>query len=119
MTTNIRSSVHVVCGSYPSSLLDLWDKFDNDIGSESIRPDVLLPTQHYAIICLPHCGQDLETYDLPRSVNKSTVGPWRKSASIFWQVARALSVAEADVQFEVLYSRDSGRSLQSLIALLE
>ncbi|KAG8896705.1 hypothetical protein FRC00_005427 [Tulasnella sp. 408] len=84
----------VVKGAYPQSLLDLWDEYDQIKGSENIRPSVLPPSTHYAIIILPNRGTDLESYVFP------TRGGWKACVSVWWQIARALGVAEDACQFE-------------------
>lgn len=110
---------YVVRGRYPEVLLRLWDEYNERKGSESVRPGttelnlrvigVLLTTvsriptdtfkvsQVYAIIVLPNGGPDLEAYAFQ---NPSKTG-WRQACSLFWQVAKALSHAEALVSFEV------------------
>lgn len=106
---------YIVRGKYPEVLLQLWDKFNEERGSESVRPglsilnlltdnnlialvsDTFLVSQVYAIIVLPNGGPDLEAY---KFVNPSKMG-WRQASSLFWQVARALAHAEQLVSFEV------------------
>ncbi|KAF9464881.1 hypothetical protein BDZ94DRAFT_1296901 [Collybia nuda] len=87
---------YVVRGKYPEVLLQLWDKYNNERGSESVRPDTFLVSQVYAIIVLPNGGPDLEAY---KFINPSKMG-WRQASSIFWQVAKALAHAEQLVSFE-------------------
>ncbi|KAG8713476.1 hypothetical protein FRC11_012025 [Ceratobasidium sp. 423] len=86
--------VYVAFGSYPQELLDLWDAYDREFKSESIRPDSFLPSQMFVLLILPDGGPDLEHYTfLPRA-------SWRAAAGIFWQVARTLALAESLVHFE-------------------
>ncbi|KAI0089068.1 hypothetical protein BDY19DRAFT_985076 [Irpex rosettiformis] len=87
---------YVVRGKYPSVLLNLWDKYDEKKGSESVRPDGFAVSQLYAIIVLPNGGPDLETFAFDPSSKKF----WSQACSIFWQVTRALSEAEDMVHFE-------------------
>ncbi|THH12399.1 hypothetical protein EW145_g61 [Phellinidium pouzarii] len=75
---------HVVHGSYPPSLLELWDEYDGKKGSESIRPDHFSENQAYAIIILPNDGGS----------------GWKQACSIFWQVTRSLGRAEELAHFE-------------------
>ncbi|KAG8930736.1 hypothetical protein FRC01_002340 [Tulasnella sp. 417] len=84
----------VVKGAYPQSLLDLWDEYDQTKGSENIRPSVLPPSTYYALIILPNGGTDLESYVFPAR------GGWKTCVSVWWQIARALGVAEDARQFE-------------------
>ncbi|OCB87488.1 hypothetical protein A7U60_g5393 [Sanghuangporus baumii] len=90
---------HVVQGSYPQSLLGLWDKFHSTKGSESVRPDHFTPKQTYAIIVLPNGGLDLENFSF-NSVDLMGGSGWRQACSIFWQVVRSLGNAEEFVHFE-------------------
>jgi serine/threonine-protein kinase haspin len=108
-----------VKGAYPEHLLRLWDDFDEWKGSQSLRPRkclsmkevaILLTTlpmkdgfrnsQHFALILLPHAGCDLEARDFALT-SKTHGTAWRQCASVFWQVCKALSVAEEDAGFEV------------------
>ncbi|KAG8685504.1 hypothetical protein FRC08_013076, partial [Ceratobasidium sp. 394] len=83
---------HVARGSYPRELLELWDAYDKEFGSESIRPDCFSPAQLYALLVLPDGGSDLEHYTfVPRT-------SWRAAFSIFWQVSQTLAQAESLVR---------------------
>ncbi len=107
-------------GCYPESLLSEWDAFDEDRGSDSVRPgksasssnqsdrmdladsaallsDKLPSDQMYAIILLANGGTDLESFRF-----SSTVG-WNQALSIIVQLAETLNVAEASGRFEVSY----------------
>ncbi|KAL5527506.1 hypothetical protein ACEPAG_6307 [Sanghuangporus baumii] len=90
---------HVVQGSYPQSLLGLWDKYCSTKGSESVRPDHFTPKQTYAIIILPNGGLDLENFSF-NSLDLMGGNGWRQACSIFWQVVRSLRNAEELVHFE-------------------
>ncbi|KAL5636420.1 hypothetical protein ACGC1H_000402 [Rhizoctonia solani] len=88
------AKAYVAFGSYPQELLDLWDAFDREFKSESIRPDSFLASQLFVLLVLPDGGPDLEHYTFaPRT-------SWRAAAGIFWQVARTLARAESLVSFE-------------------
>ncbi|KAG8792200.1 hypothetical protein FRC12_006837 [Ceratobasidium sp. 428] len=85
---------HVARGSYPRELLELWDAYNKEVGSESIRPDSFSASQLYVLLILPDGGPDLEHYTfVPRT-------SWRTASSIFWQVAQTLAQAESLVRFE-------------------
>ncbi|KIY49453.1 hypothetical protein FISHEDRAFT_41926 [Fistulina hepatica ATCC 64428] len=86
----------VVKGRYPERLLELWDAFDAERGSESVRPDTFMLSQLYCIIVLPNGGPDLEAYKFTHGSKNG----WRQACSIFWQVTKALSHAEQLVSFE-------------------
>ncbi|KAH9943252.1 uncharacterized protein BXZ73DRAFT_40427 [Epithele typhae] len=87
---------YVVRGKYPSLLLDLWDDYDKQKGSESVRPDSFSVSQLYAIIVLPNGGPDLEAF----TFSTPTKTGWRQACSLFWQVTRTLAEAEELVHFE-------------------
>ncbi|KAK0468491.1 uncharacterized protein EV420DRAFT_1758640 [Desarmillaria tabescens] len=87
---------YVVKGRYPEKLLHLWDEYNEQKGSESIRPDTFTLSQVYAIVVLPNGGPDLESY----TFRNTTKTGWRQACSIFWQVAKSLAHAEQLVSFE-------------------
>ncbi|KAF8639631.1 hypothetical protein AX17_000896 [Amanita inopinata Kibby_2008] len=87
---------YIVRGKYPELLLRLWDDYNEQRGSESIRPDTFTASQVYAIIVLPNGGPDLEAYTF---TNAGKTG-WRQSCSLFWQVCKSLAHAEQLVSFE-------------------
>ncbi|KAM0756244.1 hypothetical protein T439DRAFT_320942 [Meredithblackwellia eburnea MCA 4105] len=85
---------YIVQGSFPSLLLNEWDKFKRSQSppcDDQMRPHVLPSNQIYALICLRHGGSDLENFRL-RS--------WVDAASVLWQVARTCATAEEGCQFE-------------------
>ncbi|KAF9076999.1 hypothetical protein BDP27DRAFT_1209735 [Rhodocollybia butyracea] len=86
---------YVVRGRYPEVLLELWDQYEQEHGSESVRPDAFSVSQAYAIIVLPNGGPDLEAYTFSNASKR-----WRQACSVFWQVAKALARAEQLVSFE-------------------
>ncbi|KAF8698888.1 hypothetical protein AX14_001082 [Amanita brunnescens Koide BX004] len=87
---------YVVRGRYPELLLRLWDEYNEAKGSESVRPCSFTASQVYAIIVLPNGGSDLEAYTFarPRKIG------WQQACSVFWQVTKALALAEQLVSFE-------------------
>ncbi|KAF9006594.1 hypothetical protein BDQ17DRAFT_1540386 [Cyathus striatus] len=87
---------YVVRGRYPEVLLQLWDEYNEQKGSESIRPDTFKVSQLYAIIVLPNGGPDLEAYSFAYPGKTG----WRQACSLFWQVAKSLAHAERLVSFE-------------------
>ncbi|KAF7301926.1 Other/Haspin protein kinase [Mycena indigotica] len=85
---------YIVRGRYPQQLLELWDEYNERVGSEGIRPDTFAVSQAYAIIVLPNGGPDLEAYTF------AAKNGWKQACSIFWQVAKTLGHAEQLVSFE-------------------
>lgn len=108
---------HVVCGAYPERLLESWDAFKEERGSESPRPgkcllhlssrphpltyvpraasDRLPEDQYYMLLFLANAGTDLESQRFDKATG------WRQAVDVLWQVADALHAAEQEVEFEV------------------
>lgn len=90
-------AAHIVRGSYPSALIQAWDRWDDKRraktgeGAENIRPDVLGRQQVYALLVMTDGGMDLESLK---------VKSWLQAASIFWQVMGGLGVMESKYEFE-------------------
>ncbi|GMK53746.1 hypothetical protein CspeluHIS016_0103320 [Cutaneotrichosporon spelunceum] len=84
----------VVEGAYPALLLDEWDTYRDEQGTESVRPDSFSSLQKYALIVLGNGGEDLESYRF-----ENTRG-WVQAAAVFWQVADGLARAETWTEFE-------------------
>lgn len=55
-------SVFVATGRYPKRLLDAWDKYKREFGSESERPTKYTKTQRFGVIVMENSGTDLEKY---------------------------------------------------------
>lgn len=84
----------VVRGTYPERLLDAWDEFEDEKGSESIRPDDLAEEQLYAIILLSNGGTDLEHFEFDQKHG------WQQAFSVTSQIFKAVALAEDEVAFE-------------------
>ncbi|KAG0640043.1 hypothetical protein HOY80DRAFT_885337 [Tuber brumale] len=108
----------VVQGYFPQLLMDEWDIYDEERGSENERPDFYAEDQQFAIICLENGGTDLEHFDLEG---------WEEAWEVFWQVTLALARGEKERDFEhrdlhygnivirrVSYGDDSGELLGKL-----
>lgn len=54
--------VCLVQGKYPQHLIDLWDLYDEDRGSENDSPLLFTEDQLYIVLELANGGQDLEAY---------------------------------------------------------
>lgn len=85
----------MVRGFFPDILMDEWDAYDEDYGSENERPDFYDEDQLFAIIMLEMGGSDLEHTDLYA---------WEDAFDIFYQVTVALARGEKHRQFEVSFS---------------
>ena len=78
---------------YPDDLLDKWDHYDAEKGSENDRPDASLfgLQQKFVVLELKNGGQDLENVTLTNAA---------QGYAIFQQVAHALAIAEESLKFE-------------------
>lgn len=84
-------AVHCVMGKYPESLLNAWDMYDNELGSENDRPDSFGDNQLYVLLLYADGGTDAEHYKF-RSASQAH--------SVIQQVCAALAVAEKTLEFE-------------------
>ncbi|KAK0419937.1 hypothetical protein QR680_014415 [Steinernema hermaphroditum] len=82
----------VVKGKYPRQLVNKWDEYDLNRGSENDPPSTYSsPEQMYLLLCLGVAGHDLENFAIKNL---------KEAASIFTQVAFSLMVAEHAMEFE-------------------
>ncbi|XP_064250714.1 serine/threonine-protein kinase haspin [Passer domesticus] len=86
-------SVHCVQGAYPRYLLEAWDKFHKETGSENDRPDFFGPQQLFMVLEFEFGGQDLERM-------RSSFASVASARSILHQVTASLAVAEQELHFE-------------------
>lgn len=84
-------AVHCVKGKYPESLLNAWDIYDTDEGSQNDRPDSFEHDQLYILLLYSDGGTDVEHYKF-RSATQAY--------SVIQQVCAALAVAEKTFEFE-------------------
>ena len=82
---------NVFKGKYPKSLLQLWDKFDDEKRSENDRPDFFPADQHFIALEYGNGGRDLEKF-----VFRHPGQAW----AAWQQVAHTLAVAEQELSFE-------------------
>ena len=92
LTRELRT--FVVQGKYPQLLLDLWDAWDRERKSQSIRPDRFPSNQAYAILVLPNLGTDLESFTFRPAT------AWSQACAVFFQTLTALASAERAARFE-------------------
>ncbi|XP_041278909.1 serine/threonine-protein kinase haspin isoform X2 [Onychostruthus taczanowskii] len=86
-------SVHCVQGAYPRYLLEAWDKFHKETGSENDRPDFFGAQQLFMVLEFEFGGQDLERM-------RSSFSSVTSARSILHQVTASLAVAEQELHFE-------------------
>ncbi|XP_055838196.1 serine/threonine-protein kinase haspin homolog isoform X2 [Episyrphus balteatus] len=78
-------------GKYPDYLIELWDLFEQNYGSENDHPEVFKDDQLYISLEIAFGGKDLEGYVFKNS---------EQAYSAFLQVAFSLAVAEKVLEFE-------------------
>ncbi|XP_009556814.2 serine/threonine-protein kinase haspin [Cuculus canorus] len=86
-------SVHCVQGAYPKYLLEAWDKYHQETGSENDRPDLFGDEQLFMILEFEFGGHDLENM-------RNRLSSVASAKSILHQVTAALAVAEQALHFE-------------------
>lgn len=87
---------YVVRGAFPEKLMDEWDAYEEERGSENERPEFYEESQLFAVIMLEMGGRDLEHFELRG---------WEEAKGVFWQVAIALGRGEREREFEVCIFR--------------
>lgn len=80
----------VVKGTYSQHLVSLWDKYNEEKGSENLRPE-FKNSQLYCILVMSNAGTDLEHFEIHN---------WQEAESIFWQTVHCLKEAEENFDFE-------------------
>ncbi|XP_056362841.1 serine/threonine-protein kinase haspin [Oenanthe melanoleuca] len=109
-------SVHCVQGAYPRYLLEAWDKFHEETGSENDRPDIFGAQQLFMVLEFEFGGRDLEHM-------RSSFSSVALARSILHQVTASLAVAEQELHFEhrdlhwgnVLVKRTEVKELQYVL----
>jgi hypothetical protein len=83
----------------------MWDEFEHAREDcDGVRPSLLPATQLYCVVVLPHAGTHLELYHFQGKM------VWREACQVFWQVAKALKVAEEAASFEVCKQHSVSRN---------
>lgn len=80
-----------VQGCYMQDLLNMWDLYHEEKGSENDRPDLFPDSQLYIVLEFGHGGGDLESYVFNNA---------GESLAVFFQIAYSLAVAEQELEFE-------------------
>ncbi|XP_060877718.1 uncharacterized protein LOC132950329 isoform X2 [Metopolophium dirhodum] len=83
--------VSCVQGKYPSILIDFWQQYDNDKGSDNDNPDILPKDQMFMILEMENGGIDVESFVF-NSADQSLFA--------FLQIVFGLAVAEEEYKFE-------------------
>ncbi|XP_017932313.2 serine/threonine-protein kinase haspin [Manacus vitellinus] len=86
-------SVHCVQGAYPKYLLEAWDKYHKETGSENDRPDLFGDEQLFMVLEFEFGGSDLEH-------KRCSFSSVESAKSILHQVTASLAVAEQELHFE-------------------
>lgn len=81
----------MVHGKYPPALLDCWNAYAAENGTESPDPSAYAADQQYCVLMLQNGGTDLEHFE---------ISCWTQAHAVFWSVASTLCEAEASHQFE-------------------
>ncbi|XP_050303416.1 uncharacterized protein LOC126741126 [Anthonomus grandis grandis] len=100
LKNNINNSTSGFCevqritcvkGKYPKILIDHWEEYDENKGSENDPPDIFKEDQLYVVLDLGNGGQDLEAFVFNNA---------SQAVSMFKQVCYTLAIAEEELQFE-------------------
>ncbi|KAL4113584.1 hypothetical protein QTP88_017190 [Uroleucon formosanum] len=83
--------VSCVQGKYPSILINYWQQYDNDKGSDNDNPDILPKDQIFMILEMENGGIDVESF-IFNSADQSLFA--------FLQIVFGLAVAEEEYKFE-------------------
>ncbi|XP_059617551.1 serine/threonine-protein kinase haspin homolog [Phlebotomus argentipes] len=84
-------NVRCVQGSYPEHLVDLWELYRDNQGTDNDHPEIFDHDQLYIVLELGNGGQDLEAFNFKNAL---------EAYSAFIQVALSLAVAEQKYEFE-------------------
>uniref|UniRef100_A0A2S2P335 non-specific serine/threonine protein kinase n=1 Tax=Schizaphis graminum TaxID=13262 RepID=A0A2S2P335_SCHGA len=83
--------VSCVKGKYPNILINYWQKYDNDKGSDNDNPNILPKDQIFMILEMENGGIDVENF-IFNSADQSLFA--------FLQIVFGLAVAEEEYKFE-------------------
>ncbi|XP_035787118.1 putative serine/threonine-protein kinase haspin homolog [Anopheles albimanus] len=84
-------SVSCVKGEYPRLLLDLWNGYADEQGTENDSPDMFPADQHYIAFETAFGGSDLEGYRFRNAL---------QAFAVFSQIVLCLAIAEQRFDFE-------------------
>ncbi|KRK05671.1 uncharacterized protein Dyak_GE29181 [Drosophila yakuba] len=83
--------VSLVKGNYPQHFIKLWEKYDNEKGSENDHPRLFGENQLFVILELKFAGSDMANFQFLNS---------EQSYYALLQIILALAVGEEEYQFE-------------------
>ncbi|XP_033151821.1 putative serine/threonine-protein kinase haspin homolog isoform X1 [Drosophila mauritiana] len=83
--------VSLVKGRYPPHFINLWEKYDNEKGSENDHPELFGDNQLFAVLELKFAGSDMANFKFLNS---------EQSYYALKQIILALAVGEEEYQFE-------------------
>lgn len=97
MTAGFVESLNVRCvkGKYPEHLLDLWELFRENNGTENDHPDIFDEDQLYIVLELANGGQDLEAFEFQNAL---------QSYSAFLQVSSRVQKSKKKKNFLCAFS---------------
>ncbi|XP_039147321.1 serine/threonine-protein kinase haspin homolog isoform X3 [Drosophila simulans] len=87
----VKQNVSLVKGRYPPHFINLWEKYDNEKGSENDHPELFGDNQLFAVLELKFAGSDMANFKFLNS---------EQSYYALKQIILALAVGEEAYQFE-------------------
>ncbi|XP_025421593.1 myb-like protein D [Sipha flava] len=84
-------NISCVQGKYPTHLIDLWEQYNNEKGSDNDNPHILPDNQVYIVLEMVNGGIDVESYIFNSAY---------QSLFAFLQIVFGLAVAEQQYNFE-------------------
>ncbi|XP_032576137.1 putative serine/threonine-protein kinase haspin homolog isoform X7 [Drosophila sechellia] len=87
----VKQNVSLVKGRYPPHFINLWEKYDNEKGSENDHPELFGDNQLFAVLELKFAGSDMANFEFLNS---------EQSYYALKQIILALAVGEEEYQFE-------------------
>ncbi|EDW86090.2 uncharacterized protein Dwil_GK23382 [Drosophila willistoni] len=86
-----ENGVSLVKGAYPQYLINLWENFDEEKGSENDHPKIFKEQQLFVLLELKFAGEDLSTFRFTNA---------EQAYYAFLQIMTTLAVGEVEYKFE-------------------